>query len=156
MAIPDYADERSYGNFSRGFVGSGHGDNGSSYRVSWDTQCGAEATKMIITYGRPLCAYCGNIGLALQPNIERFRDYDVVGYTCVCKDAMDEVEWRNEMRELKNKHNEEIRALERREPKTNPDVIKRIITRLTSKLEEAKTMSEVQEILEQLKAVREE
>lgn len=156
MAIPDYADERSYGNFSRGFVGSTHGDNGSSYRTSWNTQCDAEPTKMILTYGRPVCAYCGNMGLALQPNIERYCDYDIVGYTCVCKDAMDEAEWRNEMIALQNKHEEEIQALKCREPKTNPDVIKRIITRLTSKLEEAKTMSEVQDILERLKAVREE
>ena len=156
MAIPDYADERSYDRFSRGFVGSSHGDNGSSYRTSWNSQCDAESTKMIQTYGRPVCAYCGNVGLPLQPNIERFRDYDVVGYTCVCKGAMDEEEWRHELSEMENNHYEELQALKRREPRTNPDVIKGIITRLTSKLEEAKTMSEVQDILEQLKAVRKE
>nr|DAY73729.1 MAG TPA: Protein of unknown function (DUF3090) [Caudoviricetes sp.] len=156
MAIPDYADERAFNRFSKGFVGSSHGDNGTSYRTSWNTQCDAEPTKMILTHGRPVCAYCGNMGLALQPNIERFRDYDVVGYTCVCKGAMDEEEWRHELSEMENNHYEELQALKRREPRTNPDVIKGIITRLTSKLEEAKTMSEVQDILEQLKAVREE
>lgn len=156
MAIPDYADERSYDRFSCGLVGSSHGDNGSSYRTSWNSQCDAEPTKMINTYNRPVCAYCGNVGLPLQPNIERFRDYDVVGYTCVCKGAMDEEEWRHELSEMENNHYEELQALKRRKPRTNPDVIKGIITRLTSKLEEAKTMSEVQHILEQLKAVNEE
>lgn len=156
MAIPDYADERSYDRFSRGFVGSSHGDNGSSYRTSWNSQCDAEPTKMINTYNRPVCAYCGNVGLPLQPNIERFRDYDVTGYTCVCKDAMDEVEWRNEMTALQNKHHKELQALKCREPKTNPDVIKRIITRLTSKLEEAKTLDEAKAILEKFKYIHED
>lgn len=156
MAIPDYADERSYDRFSRGFVGSSHGENGSSYRTSWNSQCNAEPTKMINSHFRPVCAYCGNVGFPLQPNIDRYFDYGVVGYTCVCKGAMDEVQWREELVAMENKHYEELQALKRLEPKTSPDVIKNVITRLTSKLEEAKTMSEVQNILEQLKAVEEE
>lgn len=156
MAIPDYADERSYDCFTRGFVGSSHGDDGSSYRTYWNSECDASPTKMVNTYGRPVCAYCGNEGLPLQPNISGWKDYEVTGYTCVCKGAMDEVDWRSEVTEVENKHYEEMSALRRREPKTNPDVIKGIITRLTSQLEEAKTMSEVEHILTKLKAVNEE
>lgn len=155
MAIPDYADERAFNRFSKGFVGSSHGDNGTSYRTSWNTQCDAEPTKMILTHGRPVCAYCGNMGLALQPNIERFRDYEVVGYTCVCKGAMDEEEWRQEMTDMENKHYEEMQALRRHAPKTNPDVIKGLIQKLTNRLEEATTMSDVERILEQLKEIKE-
>lgn len=154
MAIPDYADERSYNYFSRGFVGSGHGDNGSSYRIDWNSQCDAEPTKMIKTYNRPVCAYCGNHGLPLQPNIAYYGAYEVTGHTCVCKDAMDEVQWREELKELENKHYQEIQYLKQREPKSNPDVIKGIVKRLTSKLEKATTVSEMQDILEQLTAIK--
>lgn len=154
MAIPDYADERSYDRFSRGFVGSSHGDDGSNYRSSWNSQCDAEPTKMIHMRSRPVCAYCGNVGFPLQPHIERFRDYEVTGYTCVCKGAMDEVEWKHDLCEMEKKHREELQALERCEPKSNPDVIKNIITRLTSKLEKAETMWEVEKILEELRAIK--
>lgn len=155
MAIPDYADERSYSRFRCGFVGTSHGDNGSGYRKDWDSQCDAEPTKMIQTYGRPVCAYCGNQGLPLQPNI-RFNDYDVTGYSCVCKGAMDEEEWRQEITEVENKHYEEISAIKRRQPKTNPEVIKKLVKDLTERMEKAETMQEVKRILEQLKAVEEE
>lgn len=155
MAIPDYADERAKGRYRTGFVGKTHGDNGSSYRTDWDSQCDAEPTKMILTSGRPVCAYCGNRGLPLQPYIPH-NDYDVTGYTCVCKGTMDEEEWRHEITEVENKHYEEMSAIKRRAPQTNPEVIKNLVKGLTERMEQATTMSEVKRILEQLKAVEEE
>lgn len=155
MAIPDYADERSYRNFTRGFVGSTHGDNGSSYRTSWNTQCDAEPTKMILTYGRPVCAYCGHEGLPLQPYIEE-GDYQVYGYTCVCKGAMDEEAWQQEQATLISNHQKEMELLLERKPKTNPAVIKGLINTLTRRLQEAETLDDVNTILDKLKSIHED
>lgn len=156
MAIPNHVDDRALNRFRRGFVGSSHGDNGSAYRDSWNSQCDAEPSKMIMTSGRPICAYCGNTGLPLQPNIDRYGDYDIVGYTCVCTGAMDEEEWERERCEMENNHHEERRALERRKPKTNPDVIKGIIHALTAQLAEATELQDVRRILAKIQKIREE
>ena len=156
MAIPDYADERSHDFFSTGLVGKSHGDNGSAYRTSWNSQCDAEPTRMIRAGYRPVCAYCGNAAMPLQPNIQRYNDYEVTGYTCCCTGAMDEVEWRHELTEMENNHAEELRALQRREPPTNPAVIKRIVGSLTQALTNAEDMHEVRRILEQIQEIRED
>lgn len=37
MAYPDYIDERAMGFFRNFLVGRSHGDNGSSYKTSWDS-----------------------------------------------------------------------------------------------------------------------
>lgn len=153
MAYPDHMDERAVSRFRRGFVGSTHGDDGSNYRTAWDSECDAEPTKMIITSGRPICAYCGHVGFPLQPNIAG-KDYDIIGYTCVCKGAMDEEEWRQEMRDMENKHYEEMQQLKRRAPKTNPDALKGVIHALTAQLADAKTLYDVERILENIQRLK--
>lgn len=120
MAIPDYCDPRAEKNFTRGLVGISHGDNGSAYRYSWDSQCGQKKTTMVDGY----CAYCGNRGLPLQPLIDIYRDFTVLGHTCICKDAMDELELKDAVNQVRIKAEKEIQALEDKMPKINPKVIK--------------------------------
>lgn len=125
MAIPDYCDPRAEKYFHLNFVGSKHGEDGSCYRYSWESTSGAKETKMIVFgYSDRVCAYCGNPGLPLQPLIERYRDYTVTGYTCVCKDAMDEIEIKEQLEQLKAKHHQEESLLEEKLPKVSKKVLK--------------------------------
>ncbi len=153
MAIPDYADERSYKYFTRGFVGSSHGDDGSSYRMSWNSRCDAEPTKMIqgICY-HPVCAYCGNQGLPLQPYIDTHRDYTITDYTCVCKSAMDEVDWRQQVAELENKHHEEMSALNQSQPKPDLSIVKNILKKELAEAESVEDILRLGKKLNQLHA----
>lgn len=156
MAIPDYADERSYNRFRRGFAGTSHGDDKSGYCTDWNSQCDAKPTKMISTFYRPVCAYCGNMGLPLQPNIERYKDYDVIGYTCVCKGAMDEEAWSQDLVKIEKRHIEELRDLHKCKPRTNPNVIKDLVKGLTEKLSNLTDIQEIRRILQQIKDISEE
>ncbi|HBT8980400.1 TPA: hypothetical protein MCM29_005139 [Klebsiella pneumoniae] len=155
MAIPTYADERSYNRFRKSFVGSFHGENGSSYRMYWSPECNAQPTKMVFSSGAPICAYCGHEGLPLQPYIEE-GDYQVYGYTCVCKGAMDEEAWQQEQATLISNHQKEMELLLERKPKTNPAVIKGLINTLTRRLQEAETLDDVNTILDKLKSIHED
>lgn len=156
MAIPDYADERSFEFFRRGFVGTTHGENGSGYRTDWDSESKTGPTAMIQRPGRPVCAYCGNVGMPLQPYISSHGHYDVTGYTCVCKDAMDEKAWDEEMKALRKRHAQEIEELEDRAPKLNPAVLKGIMQKLSNKLEKADNMYDIQHILLEMKNLGEQ
>lgn len=155
MTIPAYADERSYNRFRKSFVGSFHGENGSSYRMYWSPECNAQPTKMVFSSGAPICAYCGNEGLPLQPYTDE-GDYQVCGHTCVCEGAMDEEAWQEEQIRLVSDHQKEMEKLLKRKPKTNPAVIKGLIQKLTSRLEEATTMEDVERIVEKLQSIRED
>lgn len=136
MAIPDYCDPRAEKYFHLNFVGSKHGEDGSCYKYSWESTSGAKETKMIVFgYSDRVCAYCGNPGLPLQPLIERHRDYAVTGYTCVCKDAMDEIEIKEQLGQLKAKHRQEESLLEEKLPAVNKRVLKAVAD---SRVEELK------------------
>lgn len=131
MAIPDYCDERAEKYFRTGFVGSSHGDNGTSYSTSWDSTKGAKETKMVVFgYQEHVCAYCGNKGLPLQPrftsSFDPRCDSTVTGYACVCKDAMDEVEVKEQLKAMRAKHHDEENLLEKKLPKVNRNVLKRV------------------------------
>ena len=89
MAIPEYCDPRARRHFSSGFVGKTHGENGTGYKTSWDSMSEASPTAVhILDSDRCYCAYCGQRAFPIQR-----EDYSVYGFCCVCKDAMDEVEW---------------------------------------------------------------
>lgn len=132
MAIPDYADPRSHQFFSNYYVGSSHGDNGASHRWDWDSSAdGAEPTLVL---PNDKCAYCGNRALPIQAGLRRGRvgyhddrDYSVTGYTCCCKGAMDEVEHRAKVRELEDRHSQEMAALAKQAPKPDPKVFQAFI-----------------------------
>lgn len=98
----------------------------------WDSTSGAKATKMISVDGYShVCAYCGNRGLPLQPYFTgRLRlgcDTTVTGYTCVCKDAMDQLEIEEQVAQLKHKQQEELRLLLEKMPEVNKEVVSKII-----------------------------
>lgn len=126
MSIPKYADKRAHKFFHRGFVGGTHGDDGTSYRMSWgSTDDGLVPTSVVMseTHGRhhPFCGYCGNRALPIQNS-----RYDVTGHTCVCKGAMDEVEWIALHKQMKSRHEDEMAELEDARPKVDPKVVARV------------------------------
>ncbi|QYC52606.1 hypothetical protein [Salmonella phage SSBI34] len=125
---PEYVDERAKGYFRIGYTGR------NDYRYHWDSQCGAKETLMIVDAGTPICAYCGNRGLPLQPNIQ-YGDYDTVGHTCVCKDAMDSLEVEMKIQNVLDDAYEESQRI-RREcmPKINPDVARKVLNNKTERL----------------------
>ncbi|BDU13383.1 hypothetical protein [Escherichia phage phiWec190] len=155
MAYPDYIDERATGFFRNFLVGRSHGDGGSSYKTSWDSQCGAKATKTLKMPGRPLCAYCGNEALSLQPGIEH-GDYDIKGYTCVCKGAMDEADWVKEKAEMEERHRREVYEMEKRMPIPDLQVKKDIVAKMMEKVQKAETEQELNRAIENLRNFKEE
>ncbi|CAD5377332.1 conserved hypothetical protein [Pseudomonas sp. OF001] len=131
MAIPDYADERSYKFFSRSLVGTKHGEGGTGYCVSWNTS--AEGLEPTAVYPNCTCIYCGNRANPIQAGLRRprstyigedDRDYNVTGYACCCKGAMDEGEHKLKVAELKERHAQELEALEKQRPTPDPEVFK--------------------------------
>ena len=155
MAYPEYIDERATGFFRNFLVGKSHGDAGSSYKTSWNSQCGAKPTKMLKMPGRPVCAYCGNEALPLQPYIP-YDDYGIKGYTCVCKGAMDEVEWEKTKAEMEERHKKESREMEKAAPVPDLQVKKDIVARMMTKVQKAKTESELEYAMEALRNFKEE
>lgn len=128
MAIPDYADPRSHKHFSQGFVGRSHGDPGKGgYKMSWDAISDAKPTSTIGTSDHTrYCVYCGNRAFPIQFSVGG----NVAGFCCVCKDAMDEVDWIAKRDALIAEHNVALRDLDRQAPKRNME----IITKFTSKV----------------------
>lgn len=132
MAIPDYCDPRAEKHYVNSFVGSKHGDNGSMYGYRYDSTSGGKPTKMVHTsrYGR-LCAYCGENGLPLQPffkgSFNPDSDDRVVGYMCVCKDAMDELEIEQAIKDLRAKQAQEMKNLEDTMPKPSNSVLSKVM-----------------------------
>jgi len=125
MAIPDYADERAHKHFSRGFVGEKHGENGTGYRVSWSSTSGAHPTSVHqIDNTRCYCVFCGNRAFPIQTD-----DFGITGHACVCKDAMDELEWRGEYQSLLNEQCRAREALKKKVPIPKKEALLSVITR---------------------------
>lgn len=128
MAIPDYCDPRAEKHYVNSFVGSDRGDNGSMYGYRYDSTSGGKPTKMVHTsrYGR-VCAYCGHQGLPLQPyfkgSFNPDSDDTVTGHMCICKDAMDELDINQAIRELKAKQAREMADLVNSAPKPSNKVL---------------------------------
>jgi hypothetical protein len=131
MAIPAHADPRSHKHFSRGFVGSKHGEDGTGHRISWDSTSGAQSTSAIQT-GRfnHTCIYCGHNMYPIQRDI----GMDVSGFACVCKDAMDELEWREQYTQLLAKQKQDRQLLAAAAPKANPEVMNKMARQAADQL----------------------
>lgn len=132
MAIPDYCDDRAKKHYKNYFVGSDHGDNGSMYGYRYDSASGGKATKMIhLSRYRCVCAYCGEVGLPLQPffkgSFNQDSDTTVTGYMCVCKDAMDQLEIEESIRQLRAKQANDMKELESTLPKPAPEVLAKVM-----------------------------
>lgn len=127
MAIPEYADPGSHKHFCTGYVGTGHGDNGSGHLTSWDSCSGAVPTRAhALSHSRLYCVYCGNRAFPIQSEIGGKPS----GYCCVCTDAMDEVQWRREHDAILEKHALELEAHSRQRPKSNKDVVRKLVQRI--------------------------
>ena len=132
MAIPEYADQRAHKHFHRGFVGSKHGDNGTQYSTSWDALSEAVPTTYH-TYDNGharVCVFCGNRPFPIQDHVGGA----VLDYACVCPKAMDEVDWKKDFNALLMKQNREREELRKKAPKTNPEVLTKIVQRVTAKI----------------------
>lgn len=128
MAIPDYADLRAHKFFERYFVGETNGENNSCYKTGWDSTSGAKPTQYV-TYNdghSRACSYCGNRPFPIQSNIGD----DISGYSCVCKAAMDEVEWQAKLHELELRHAKERHELCKTAPQPDPKVLVNIVTKV--------------------------
>lgn len=135
MAIPDYCDDRAKKHFTCYFVGSKHGDNGTSRTTSWSSTSGAVPTAIHTVNDRDhYCVYCGNKALPIQANIERHGDYRTTGYCCICKDACDEVEWQEKYAALLEKQEEERELLRNGCPKPSKEVFMKIVKKRTDQL----------------------
>ena len=122
MAIPDYADERSHKFFTLYYVGPSNGEDGTAYKTMIDTR--HEDLKPSKNYRGRCCAYCGQMVYAIQPD---HMGFEITGYFCVCKDAMDEVELNAAIEELEQKHSEELLQLKKKAPKPSVKVKRRLI-----------------------------
>lgn len=134
MAIPDYADPRAHKHFSEGFVGTSHGDPGrNGYKTSWDAVSEAKPTSTMGTVAtRRYCIYCGQRAFPIQHAVGS----EPHGYACVCKDAMDEVDWKAELTALLNEQAKAREAIMKRAPKRNMEVIAQFTQKLWNGMED--------------------
>lgn len=123
MKYPDYCDPRAHHLFISAFVGSSHGDDGTSYKTMFDTsRAGVSPTEMYcVGYAAFHCVYCGNKGFPLQPYIPQ-GDYSVKGHTCVCKSSMDSLEVQAKLEEAEIQYRVLVRKLEAEVPKPSKEV----------------------------------
>lgn len=149
MAIPEHAHPSMHEHFKRGYVGESSGEDGTAYITRWDSRCGVKPTP---TLGNAhFCIYCGNKAYPLQPAIQYNRDvsYDVIGYACVCADAVAWRDWKKSMEELEDRHSEERRLLMQQRPSMNMDVVQSVtINSITSRLSPDSSYERVKDVLD--------
>lgn len=125
---PKHADPRSYKFFKD------YRQVSYSNRIGmvWDSRSATVPTSMykLRLGGKLLCAYCGN-----QPYPIQDADCKIIGDTCICKGAMDEVYWVKGYRELLDKQEEEYQDYLDKFPKLNPDTIIEVIKDNTKQVE---------------------
>lgn len=121
MAIPAHADPRSHKHFIRGYVGDKHGDPGErGYKTAWNALSEAKPTQTMGTHRETrFCVYCGHRAFPIQYKVGS----PISGYACVCKDAMDELEWREQYRAMMDRQAKERKDLEKLAPKRNMNVV---------------------------------
>ncbi|MCY1283756.1 hypothetical protein D9M68_19850 [compost metagenome] len=125
MAIPDYCDDRAKKHFHRNFVGEKHGEDGTKYSVSWSSTSDARPTTVHhIDKNHCYCAFCGNRAFPIQNDA-----YMVTGHSCVCKDAMDELEWRDEYNLLLNDQAIARQQLKKKAPLPKKEALLSVVER---------------------------
>lgn len=123
-----HVDERAKKFFRFGYSGS---DRSRYYFNTQDE--GLRDTRMITSrHYYPTCAYCGHRAYSRQPDI-KYDDYDVKGYTCVCKGAMDELEIRDEIERVEDAAKKAVYELKKCLPGVNREVLKKILEAKTEK-----------------------
>jgi len=123
----EHVDERAWKFFSYGYSGE--------YSYHWkSTSEGLRPTAVLqCGYTYPVCAYCGRQALPIQGE-HRGPDgswgstsYYDRGHCCVCKDAMDELEYKDKENEIRDKMNQLISDLRKVSPAVNPEVVKALV-----------------------------
>lgn len=131
MAKPDYSDPRFDHCFDLRYVGQGHGDHGGSSVLMWDsTSDGLRQTYTLEMPGMayPVCGYCGNRALPIQSSgSSLITSYRLVGYTCCCTGAADEIDHRKQVEDLKERQYAEMQALKARAPKPSAEVLQKAL-----------------------------
>lgn len=95
--------------FKRYYVGV-HGVDGHAYHFD-NLSENLVPTHIMWIGNTPYCPYCGHKMLAIQDDmVHHFR---VIGYTCICQGARNEIEYEAKLKELKEKHEQEISELNR-------------------------------------------
>lgn len=122
--IPEYTDDRARRLFERVYVGTRHGD-ATGHSWSWDSMNGSLKPTLthVVEGSRAFCAYCGNRAYPIQERI----GYQVTGFTCVCKGAMDEIEWMAVRQQMLDRHHDELVEMESAAPKADPQVLVRVV-----------------------------
>ncbi len=132
MAIPAYADPRSHKFFTRGFVGSKAGEEGTNYSTYWNSHSETVPTTVYsLRSDAHVCAWCGNRPFPLQDAY-----LDVIGYICVCKDAMDEVELIAEYQALLKEQAQARQALKDKLPKPSQVVLDMVVDKTIAKIKD--------------------
>ena len=121
----EHVDERAYPFFSYQYSGSGKRD------WSWNSLSDGLRKTTVLTIGyEKVCAYCGRRALPIQKSVSSAymgTEYHDMGECCVCKDAMDELEIKDKVKELRKEMEQAIRRLESIAPPINPDVVSALI-----------------------------
>jgi hypothetical protein len=107
--IPKHCNKRAKKFFKWGSRYNGKNESGYRYSTTHEE---LEPTRTASIDGKEYCIYCGNPAYSIQANINRFNNYDVTGHCCICKNAMDEIDYRKEKEELQTKHYEEKEELD--------------------------------------------
>lgn len=125
MTFPKHTDERAKKFFDRVFVGKlagKHGEDENGYKMSWNSR--HEELKASKNYRGYHCAYCGNRPFAIQPDN---CGYEITGYTCICKDAQDEIEIRQAVELLNAVYEKELRQLKSALPEVSVELKRKLV-----------------------------
>jgi hypothetical protein len=125
MTFPKHIDERAKKFFDRVFVGKlegKHGEDEYGYKMSWDSR--HEELKTSKHYRGNHCAYCGNRPFPIQPEN---CGYEVTGYTCICKDAQDEIEIKQAVELLEIEHEKALRQLKSTLPEVSVELKRKLV-----------------------------
>lgn len=130
MAIPAHADPRSHKHFTRYFVGKKGEDPGQhGHQTSWNSTSDALPTRtMGASQHVRYCVYCGNRAFPIQSDVGA----PVKGFSCVCKDAMDEIEWHHHRQDMLDRHAKERSDLDKLAPKQNMEAVAKYAEALCS------------------------
>lgn len=121
-----------------------HRYTGDGY--TWDsTHPELEPTSTFtIGYSQNFCSYCCSKAYPIQAGLKGktyldHRDYSVTGYCCICEGAEKEKELKIRLKELQNKHDQEMLQLKKEYiPYMKQDKEKRIIIEQKYKLKDVR------------------
>lgn len=119
--IADYVDPRAHKFFRYRYSYVGKGNSGADENGCdhfFNTGDKITPTKTVRINNLEVCAYCARRAKPLQKYLH-IEDYETTGYCCVCSDAMDEMDFQAQLKELEAAYNRAKADVYKRMPKTN-------------------------------------